>query len=464
MNTATGHRTGDRASDRAAKMLRAVNPPTRTRPPESDPVNARHRRAAVELDAISAALRSAMVAQMVARAELRTKAVIAAFATVAREVFAPGVPLGEMYDRDRGVITTRGADGLVTGSLSAPCVHALMLEQAGIRPGMRVLEHGSGGYNAALLAELVGPDGEVTTLDPDPAGTDRVAGCLTAAGYPQVRVLRGDAEGGAPEHAPFDRIIVTPAAGDLPPAWTGQLVEGGVLAMPLRVRGLIRLLALVREDGRLRGRDQLECCRFVPLGADANSERRIPLYGDDVALRLDQNQEQDADSDLDADALREAMTWPRVARRSGVRVGASEPVDDLDLLLAAKLDRVGLLDATATAIEAGLVEGTPQTGATTALTPTSFAYRAPQPASPKRDLFELVVYAHGPNAKTLAATYVALIREWDRTHRRGRGARIEVFPAGTPDTEITEVTDPVGESRVIDTKHTRILLSWPPTP
>ncbi|MGH8386158.1 MAG: hypothetical protein ACRESJ_11765, partial [Pseudomonas sp.] len=68
--------------------------------------------------------------------------------------------------------------------------------------------------------------------------------------------------------------------------------------------------------------------------------------------------------------------------------------------------------------------------------------------------FETGVYAHGPQAEALAEQYVELIRTWDRDHRSGPGARIEVYPAATPDADL-----PPG--RVIDKKHTRVLITWP---
>ncbi|MCP2303323.1 protein-L-isoaspartate(D-aspartate) O-methyltransferase [Actinokineospora globicatena] len=396
----------------------------------------------------AAALRTAMVEQLRSEGELRTDPVIRAFATVPRELFAPEAPLEQVYDRDDVVITKRDENGLAVSSVSAPRIQASMLEQAEVRPGMRVLEIGSGGYNAALIAELVGPDGEVTTVDIDQFVVDRARACLAEAGYDRVRVLLVDAEGGVPEHAPFDRIIVTAGAWDIPPAWIDQLAPDGVLVVPLRMRGLTRSVAFVREQGRLVSRGY-ELCGFVPIqGSGANAERLVLLHGEDVALRLD------GDQAADADALSAALTSERVVRPSGVEVGGFEPFDELDLYLATELDGFGLLVATPAAIEAGLAERSARMGAKTALDGVSFAYRASQATTKERTAFEFVVYGHGPDADAVAFRYVELIREWDRTHRGGPGARIEVHPTGTPDTEI-------GEGRLIDKKHTRVLISWP---
>lgn len=396
----------------------------------------------------AAALRAAMVEQLRTHDELRTDAVIQAFATVPREAFAPGAPLEQVYNRDDVVITKRDDNGLATSSVSAPRIQAMMLEQADIRPGMRVLEIGSGGYNAALIAELVGPDGQVTTVDIDPFVTDRATGFLADTGYSQVLVVRADAAGGVPEHAPFDRIVVTAGAWDIPPAWTEQLAEGGVLVVPLRMRGLTRSVALVRERGRLVSRGYV-LCGFVPiLGVGANAERLVLLRGEEVALRVD------ADQAVDGNALGNALSLPQVVRESGVEVRGFESFDELDLFLATALDDFGLLVAKPEAIEAGLVERSARMGAKTALAGGSFAYRASQATSEDRTSFEFVVYGHGHDAEDITAEYVALIREWDRVHRHGPGARIEVYPAGTPDAEI-------GEGRLMEKKHTRVLVSWP---
>ncbi|WP_433132588.1 hypothetical protein ACQPWW_13560 [Micromonospora sp. CA-240977] len=114
----------------------------------------------------------------------------AAMRTVSRELFTPGLPLGEAYE-NRAVITKRRGEENIS-SVSAPFLIAEMLGQAavalgGLR-GRDVLEVGSGGYNASLLRELVGAAGSVTTVDIDPDVTDRAVACLKAAGYDDVRL------------------------------------------------------------------------------------------------------------------------------------------------------------------------------------------------------------------------------------------------------------------------------------
>jgi protein-L-isoaspartate(D-aspartate) O-methyltransferase len=396
-------------------------------------------------------LRATMVEQLRAHGDLRTDEVTRAFATVPREVFAPDEPLEKVYDRAAVVVTKRDEHGIALSSVSAPWIQATMLEQADIRPGMRVLEIGSGGYNAALIAELVGPHGEVTTVDIDSFVVDRATRFLAAAGYPQVRVVQVDADGGVPEHAPFDRIIVTVGAPDIPPAWTDQLADDGVLVVPLRLRGLMRSIALHRRDGHLVGTNYAICGFVAMQGAGADSEQLVPLGSEDIALRVD------GDGPVNGEALSRALRSARVVRASGIEVGGVEPHDDLDLYLATTLDDFGLLMATSAAIATGVVEKSTRMGGKTAFTHDSFAYRAPRATSEDRTSFDLVVYGHGPAAADLATRYVELIRDWDRTHRHGPGARIDVYPAATPDTALPD-------GRVIRKKHTVVVISWPSSP
>jgi protein-L-isoaspartate(D-aspartate) O-methyltransferase len=128
-----------------------------------------------------------------------------------------------------------------------------VIAQAGIRPGMRVLEVGcDGGHSAALLAMATGPGGHVVTMDHDRAITDRAIAYLQAAGYlGWVTVLTGDGELGAPEYAPFDAIIATAGAWDIPAAWADQLTDGGILVVPVGAHGVPRSIAFRKASGHL---------------------------------------------------------------------------------------------------------------------------------------------------------------------------------------------------------------------
>jgi protein-L-isoaspartate(D-aspartate) O-methyltransferase len=106
----------------------------------------------------AAELRRRLADELTAEGAITTEAVARAVLAVPREAFAPpGTDLAQVYAGHGIVITKRGTDGRATSSVSAPWLQARMLEQARIGPGLRVLEIGSGGCNAALIAELVGP-------------------------------------------------------------------------------------------------------------------------------------------------------------------------------------------------------------------------------------------------------------------------------------------------------------------
>jgi protein-L-isoaspartate(D-aspartate) O-methyltransferase len=112
-------------------------------------------------------LRDRLATRLTGRNWIRTAPVDAAFRAVPRHLFVPDtVTAVEAYE-DTVVATKRGPDGTTLSSVSAPWVQAYALEESGIRSGDRVLEVGSGGYNAALLAELTGPHGHVVTVDID---------------------------------------------------------------------------------------------------------------------------------------------------------------------------------------------------------------------------------------------------------------------------------------------------------
>jgi protein-L-isoaspartate(D-aspartate) O-methyltransferase len=402
-----------------------------------------------DIDPDADELREAMVAEVRALGAIQTDRVAAAFCTVPRHLFVPAEPLETAYAPTRAIVTKRNEHGAATSSLSEAHIQAVMLEQAQLEPGMTVLEIGTGGYNAALIAELVGDSGKVISVDIDPDIVDRARNCLTAAGYDQVTVVLADAENGVPDHAPYDRVIVTAGAWDIPPTWSHQLADGGRIAVPLRMRGLTRSVTFEQDGSHLVSRDY-RLCGFVPMqGNGAHSERLIPIDGDRVVLRVDGEQP------VDGDGLRDALASPRVERWSGVEVGGTEPFDDLDLWLATAADGFSLLTATKEAIDSGLVTASARAGAKTIVVGTTFAYRpSARPVDEDRTRFEFGAYAHGPDAAQVADELVELIRMWDREHRAGPDPRIEVHPAETPDEDL-----PAG--RVIDKKHTRVVISWP---
>ncbi|GAA1457426.1 methyltransferase, FxLD system [Nocardiopsis exhalans] len=385
-------------------------------------------------------LRERMITRMWAINALRTDQVAQAVRAVPRHEFASEFAADEVYDMNAVLRTRFGPDGETTSSVSGTWVQALMLEHADIGPGMRVLEVGSGGYNAALIAELVGPDGAVTSIDIDPAVIDRARDCLAAAGYTdRVRLAVADAEHGFPDGAPFDRIIVTAGADDLPPAWTDQLVQGGRLVVPFSVRGFERIYVFTRSSERLLVGEGGDVAGFVRMqGQGEHVQRQVPV-AEGVTFTTD------ADPLPDQDKLAQVFIQPAHEEWTGVRMGPREFFATLQMWLATDMPGFGTLTGDADALGHAPMPGQ----RTPALwNGTSLAYLVLPRVSTDPDQWEYLVRGHGPNATTLVDSLVERVRRWDTDHRGGPGPRLLASPDLPPGDE------------VIPTRHTYLVARW----
>jgi protein-L-isoaspartate(D-aspartate) O-methyltransferase len=367
----------------------------------------------------------------------------AAFRSVPRHVFLPDVDLDTAY-ASQVVVTKRAADGSVLSSASGPTVVAGMLGQLDVQPGHRVLEIGAGtGINAALLAELAGPSGHVTTIDIDPEVTDGARAGLAAAGYHDVEVVYADGADGHPAGAPYDRIIVTAAAWDITPAWWQQLVPGGRLVVPLRLHdsGLTRAIAFDNLTGRLVSRSAM-VCGFVPLvGASAYPEHSIPL-ADDVTLRLPPGSPHEG-------ALRHALTYPAHHQWTGVIVSDDQPVEHLDLWLATTTSGFVRLIAGPQARENGLADPALRWGGAAIHDRGTLAYITWRDIDDEKA--KLGVTAHGPDSQRIASQLADHLHFWDR--QRPAQPRITAYPAGTADDQLTP-------GHRVDRASTRLTIAW----
>ena len=189
--------------------------------------------------------------------EVSDPAVLRAMQTVPREEFVPGHLRGAAYD-DCALPIACGQ------TISQPAVVAYMTEQLCLAPGDRVLEVGTGsGYQAAVLAEIVR---DVYSIERIPELARTAAARLARLGYANVHVRDGDGAQGWPEAAPYDAIMVTAAADDIPPALIAQLNVSGRLIMP--VGGSYEeqvLMLLERKTPEEISSRRLWAVRFVPL-------------------------------------------------------------------------------------------------------------------------------------------------------------------------------------------------------
>ena len=238
-------------------------------------------------------LRSRLVEDLISQGAITSQAVRRAFEEVPRHLFVPKTDIITAYSDEP--IFIRWEEGVPISSSSQPKMMALMMEQLGVEAGSRVLEIGAGtGYNAAILANVAGEEGCVTTMDIDQDIVDEALENISRTGYDRVKVVRGDGYEGFPEGQPYDRIIATVGAYDISPHWVDQLKEGGVMVVPLWFRGFSLSVALEKRDGELLGLSVTPCL-FIPLrGAGQPSEGFFPV-GDppdktlQIAIALDRD-------------------------------------------------------------------------------------------------------------------------------------------------------------------------------
>lgn len=198
--------------------------------------------------------RRRMVAEQIRGRDIRDARVLTAMERVPRHLFIPEQLRHEAYD-DHPVSIGHGQ------TISQPYIVGFMSEALELRPEHRVLEIGTGsGYQAAILGELAG---EVYTIEIVDPLAESARATIARLGYKNVHVRAGNGYAGWPEHAPFDRIIVTAAPDDVPPALVEQLKVGGLMAVP--VGTFTQELRIMKRTAR--GMDTLKTLpvRFVPM-------------------------------------------------------------------------------------------------------------------------------------------------------------------------------------------------------
>jgi protein-L-isoaspartate(D-aspartate) O-methyltransferase len=201
------------------------------------------------------AARSAMVQQQLRARGVRDQRVLAAMGKVPRQAFVPGEIEHDAY-LDCALPIDCGQ------TISQPVIVAMMTDALQLSGDEKVLEIGTGsGYQTAILAELAGA---VYSIERHPELSRQAESRLKNLGYDNVHLRTGDGSLGWPEEAPFDRIIVTAAVGECPPALWEQLKEAGILVGPFGPSTEQALYEMHKIAGQPQSRI-LTGCRFVPL-------------------------------------------------------------------------------------------------------------------------------------------------------------------------------------------------------
>jgi protein-L-isoaspartate(D-aspartate) O-methyltransferase len=202
-------------------------------------------------------LRQRMVETQLRARGIGDERVLDAMLRVPRHEFAPERYRDQAYD-DHPLPIGEGQ------TISQPYIVARMLEALALSPADNVLEVGTGsGYLTALLAELAG---QVFSVERHAALADKARDLLARMGCGNVRVIVGDGSQGYAEGAPYDAIIVSAAAAEVPRALLEQMAEGGRMIIPVGQADSQQLQLIRMVGGQLRTTLH-ELCRFVPLVA-----------------------------------------------------------------------------------------------------------------------------------------------------------------------------------------------------
>jgi protein-L-isoaspartate(D-aspartate) O-methyltransferase len=200
-------------------------------------------------------LRDMMVDYQLIPRGIKDERVLNAMRKVPRHLFMPEAIRYGAYD-DMALPIGEGQ------TISQPYMVAIMTELLELKGDEKVLEIGTGsGYQAAILSELAK---EVYTIERIEALADRARKHLEDLGYNNVYVIAGDGSLGFEEKAPFDRIIITAAAPDIPEPLIKQLSEGGIIAAPVGDRFSQTLIKAKKEKGAV-SKEYHTPCVFVPL-------------------------------------------------------------------------------------------------------------------------------------------------------------------------------------------------------
>jgi len=210
-------------------------------------------------------LREEMVKKQLIPRGINDRKVLDAFLKVERERF---VPLSSRRDAYRDFPLSIGEGQ----TISQPYMVALMTQCLELTGSEKVLEIGTGsGYQTAILALL---SRQVYSVERIPSLAERAKKLLSEMGYSNVRIFVGDGSMGLKEYSPYERILVTAGAGDIPPPLIEQLDEEGIMVIPVGDVYSQELIVAKKQKGKILKR-KVERCVFVPLIGKYGWEGRI---------------------------------------------------------------------------------------------------------------------------------------------------------------------------------------------
>ncbi len=376
------------------------------------------------------ALRKTLVDNLKRHRAFKSKSVERAFRAVPRHLFVPDVPPEQAY-QDQVVVVKTNDEGIPISSSSQPTMMAIMLEQLALKPGMRVLEIGAGsGYNAALMAHIVGNRGRVVSIDIDDDLVNDARAHITSAGYDNnVTVVRRDGVEGYAEAAPYDRIILTAAGWDISPAWHQQLKLDGRIVMPI-VTNQVQFAVAFKRQGEIYVSQSVTRCRFMPMRGELpgrNNPITIQLAPE---VTMTMSTINDHAPLIDADTLKRWLLHPIEEANTGITLNATDlhSWNFVDLMadaqglhhchfyaggeaVTAELFPYLAGSITTMRYAVGLIS---ENGMTLLMRPPN----TPFPEKPETEgSFPLWVRIYGEDGRGLARRYVALIHEWEQAGR-----------------------------------------------
>src|SRR5580704_10410041 len=380
-------------------------------------------------------MRERLATRVVASHRIGSERVAAALHAVPRHLFLPGQRPEAAY-RDDAIVTKRDQAGQPISSSSQPAIMAIMLDQLDLAPGHRVLEIGAGtGYNAALMSHIVGPSGQVTSVDIDPELVVSAREHLARAGFGEVTVVCADGAGGDPEHAPYDRIIATVGVSDLAPAWLAQAVPQARIVVPLDVRGIQVSVAFERAAPDAAGGPwtsrSLAPCGFMRMRGSLAGPERVVLLAPGLSLLLP-----DGTPEVNGETMAKLLAGPAAPHPTGVRAGSAQVTWGLGLWLAAREPRSCRLNeerrtgrAPGSRLIRAPLRGPGWHSTLGLLDGDGLAIVTSATAADRSGLLTLAAAGFGPRAADLASDLAAHVQAWGDAGRPGSaGLHVDAYP------------------------------------